>query len=86
MSRLALTPKQREIMKCVLEATDAGEVLTIRGLKEKMSYGPDVTLQAIQSSIRYLEQHGVLVRSYEKIFSRRQVIVKPTLSGYRIFR
>jgi hypothetical protein len=85
-STLAATPKQQEIMRHVLSAADAGSFLTIRQLKERLSYGPGVSLQALQSSVRFLEKHGMIVREYQLLDSRKQVVLKPSALSYSVFR
>lgn len=83
---IACTPKQHEIMDLVLRAADAGELLDIAELKERLSYGPDVTKQALQCSIRFLEKHGMLARDYERRRGARRMVLQPTGLAYSTFR
>ncbi|MCP1540072.1 hypothetical protein [Methylorubrum extorquens] len=77
------TDKQHEIMGLVLAAADAGSDIAFHDLKASLSYGPAVTPQALQFSIRYLEQHGFLSRKYGE---KRKLYIAPTLKAYREFR
>lgn len=84
MSRPAFrkTPKQHELMEAVLSAADRGEFLTIIGLKDAVSYGPEVTYQAILCSVGFLKKAGMIVLER----SGRFKIIKPTAEAYANFR
>lgn len=81
--RFAATPKQQEIVTLVLQAADRGEDAEFHELRAALSYGPDVSPQALQFSIRYLEQHGFLSRKYGE---KRKCLISPTLLAYQVFR
>lgn len=77
------TPKQLEIMDIVLKTADQGRYVEFHELRSRLSYGAEVTKQAIQCSIRFLEKHGYLSREYDK---SRKLYLKPTLLSYQILR
>ncbi|AMB48276.1 hypothetical protein [Methylobacterium sp. AMS5] len=79
--RFAATAKQREIMDLVLGSADAGRDLSFVDLHADLSY--EATPQALQYSIRYLEQHGLLVRKYG---AGRRLSLAPTLLAYQLIR
>lgn len=79
----AHTDKQREIMDLVFAAADAGRDIEFWEMKGALSYGPSVTKQAIQSSIRYLELHGLVARKHGP---RRKVYIAPTMKAYQTLR
>lgn len=66
MSDFRCSEKQTEIMRCIVEAEKAGNPLSPTKLKATLSYGAGVSIQAIQSSIRYLEKHGLLRREFHR--------------------
>ncbi|SER26290.1 hypothetical protein SAMN05216548_11418 [Faunimonas pinastri] len=76
------TPKQEEIMTLVLTAAHAGEHLSLAELKEKLSYGAEVTKQAVQCSIRFLVKWNMV----EKEYRSGKLFIKPTLLAYKHFR
>lgn len=82
MKAFAQTEKQTEIMNLVLDAAQAGSFISVVDLREKLSYGSSVTVQAIQFSLRYLEQHGMI----ERIYPKGRLFLKPTILGWQIFR
>ena len=86
MTEMTQTEKQHEIMTLVLKSTDAGSFLDIGELQAALSYGSEVTKQALQCSIRFLEGHRMLVRGYEVRRGRRRMILKPTPAAYVAFR
>jgi hypothetical protein len=86
MTDMTQTDKQIEIMKLVLRAADSGFFLDIGELQVTLSYGKDVTKQALQCSIRFLERHRMLARDYEVRRGRRRMILKPTPSAYLTYR
>lgn len=77
------TPKQQEIVELVLKAADRGGDLEFHDLHATLSYGPSVSKQAVQYSIRYLEQHGFIARKYGH---KRECLISPTLLAYQVFR
>lgn len=76
------SPKQREIMRLILEAADRGAFITLRDLHASLTYGPEVSVQAIQCSARFLERHGMLERARQG----RERIYKPTMKAYTRYR
>lgn len=83
MKRFAGTAKQQEIVNQVLDAMDAGVEIEFHALRGKLSYGMSVTKQALQSSIRYLEEHGFISRKYGHA---RKLYLLPTMLAYQVFR
>lgn len=81
----AQTEKQTEIIRLVLAAADAGEVMTYPLLQARLSYGAGVSPQSIQCSIRFLEKHGLVLRQ-KSLGDGRTTIIKPTSRTYRMFR
>jgi hypothetical protein len=77
------TEKQHEIMNLVFAAADGGRDIEFHELKGLLSYGSDVTKQALQFSIRYLEQHGMVARKYGH---RRKLFLAPTMLAYQVLR
>ena len=77
------TDKQTEIMGLVLAAADAGDAIEFRALKAGLSYGSEISNQALQCSVRFLERHGMVARSYR---AARRCFVAPTLLAYQTFR
>lgn len=76
------TAKQREFMDHVFAAVARGGFISLQEMHAALSYGPSVSNQAVQCTARFLESHGVLVRSREK----GRVYYKPTLLAYQLFR
>lgn len=83
MSGFQQSRKQREIMRLLIDATAKGEELTMSQLKERLSYGKDVSRQAVQCSIRYLEGHGMLVK---KNRGRTSTLLMPTAAAMARYR
>jgi DNA-binding HxlR family transcriptional regulator len=83
VKRFAATVKQTEIVTKVLEAADRGSDIEFHDLRAALSYGPGVTKQALQYSIRYLEEHGFVSRKYGE---KRKCFIAPTLLAYQVFR
>jgi hypothetical protein len=83
LETFAGTDKQNEIMGKVLAAADAGTDIEFWELKNALSYGSDVTKQALQCSIRYLARHGLVARKYGH---RRKLFLAPTMLAYQVFR
>lgn len=77
------TDKQHEIMGLVFAAADGGRDIEFWELKDSLSYGAGITKQALQFSIRYLEQHGMVARKYGP---RRKLFIAPTLLSYQMLR
>ena len=77
------TDKQREIMSLVFAAADGGRDIEFWELKGALSYGPDVSKQAIQFSLRYLEQHGLIARKYGV---GRKLFIAPTMRAFQMLR
>lgn len=77
------TRKQHEIMTKILEAMDKGEMLTPAKLKERLSYGPMVTIYAIFCSLDPLVAHGFLAPIRR---TSRNEILRPTQRAYSFFR
>lgn len=85
------TEKQEEILRRVLQAVDAGQFLTLTRLWKSLSYGKDVTKQAVKCSVHILRDHGYLEFRYGPAMSvehRRGAVLylKPTPACYRAFR
>jgi hypothetical protein len=78
----AQNDKQTEIMKLVMDtARDTGDFIELHELKGKLSYGPDVSKQAILCSLKFLEKHGLIAREHRK----RKLYIKPTLEAFKVF-
>ena len=79
----AQSDKQEEILRLVLDtAEQTGDFIELHELKGKLSYGPDVSKQAILCSLKFLEGHGLIAREHRK----RKLYIKPTLETYRRMR
>lgn len=76
------TEKQQEIMSLILDASERGVALTLASLRVMLSYGPDVSKQAVLCSLRILMEHGFL----EKVYHGKKLIIIPTAAAYREFR
>ena len=76
------SPKQRELMGLVLAAAGAGAFVTQQELHARVSYGPEVSIQAIQCSMRFLERHGMVDRRRQG----RERIYVPTVAAYHRYR
>jgi predicted transcriptional regulator len=74
-----VTPKQRRILKALLEAQNRGERLTIDRLISEASLS--ASKQAAQQTLRSLERRGFLSRRYEKRGERVHLVLEPTLRG-----
>lgn len=79
MPPLGKTPEQRELVKIVIDAMSAGEVLTIGQVFKRITYTGGYG--SIRTSIRKLEAHGILIRKREG----HNVWVLPTQKAYEKF-
>lgn len=80
-----LTGKQQVILDLVMNHTEQGEFPDMDQLHEALPY--DCTKQALQFSIRYLEQHGMVERRpREKRRGRSRRIIAPTPQCYAVMR
>lgn len=77
----AQTAKQIEIMDHVFSAVTDG-FIDLQQLRDRLSYGREVSKQALQCSIRVLEGHGLLTREYEVRQKRRRMVLRPTMKAY----
>ena len=76
------TEHQREIMGLVIKAANDGKFLMQSQIHALLSYSAEVTFGATRTSIRYLEEQGMLQR-VPNGFQRDLV---PTNRGYDWFR
>lgn len=79
MTGIGKTPEQRELVKIVLDAMSAGQVLTIGEVFKRISYTGGYG--SIRTSIRKLEKHGVFKRKRKG----HDVRVYPTQKAYELF-
>ena len=82
-----LTDKQAEIMRLAVKGSTSGDFISLKELHYRLSYGHEVSEQAIQASIRYMEQKGLVTRKYEMRFNYsaqwiRTLVIVPTEKGY----
>jgi Fe2+ or Zn2+ uptake regulation protein len=77
------TEKQTEIMTIVLNSASAGAFCTLQELRDKLSYGKDVSKQAVLCSLKFLAKHGMLERRHRGPKSMELI---PTQQGYKVFR
>lgn len=63
-----------------------GSFLDVVQLWRSLSYGASVTKQAVQSSPRYLEAHGMIKCAYEARRQTRVCVIKPTPTAYALSR
>ena len=75
------TPKQREILRLVLEAADRGEETTVEELRSRLSYKP--AYQSLIGSLRYLHIHGMIEKKYQRY---KPMTILPTLQTYAVIR
>ena len=75
------TDKQTEIMKLILGAADTGVAITLKQLRDRLSYKP--TKQAVLCSLRILERYGFLTKQYH---GNRTMHIHPTARAYSTFR
>lgn len=79
-----LTDKQHEIMGHVLEAAGKGSYITLVELwRDKLSYGPSVSKQAVLCSVKFLAKHGFVIRQPD---GRNSMKIIPTSKGYETFQ
>lgn len=76
------TEHQREIMGLVIKAANDGAFLTQNAIYPMLSYASTTTFGAVRTSIRFLEEQGMLVRVKNGI--HRDLV--PTELGYDWFR
>lgn len=81
-ANLQMSLKQLEIMEKIIDAHDRGSEISMLKLKEKLSYGPAVSRQAVVCSLKILEGHGLLVRTIRGKF----LYVSPTDKAISMFR
>ena len=77
------TPKQREIMKILVEASSRGENMTFALLKSRLSYGAKLSDAALYCSLKFLEQHNFLAKTNH---GSKPMEIMPTKLGFRRFR
>jgi repressor of nif and glnA expression len=77
----AQTDKQTEIMKLILGATSLGSFITLKQLRDRLSYKP--SKQAVLCSLRRLESHGFLTKTYH---GNQTMDIVPTMLAYATFR
>lgn len=77
----AQSEKQTEIMKLVLTAVDHGDFITLKRLREQLSY--KASKQAVLCSLKILESYGFLTKTYH---GNRTMELKPTTLAYVTFR
>lgn len=80
MSNFRCSDKQVEIMRILMRATGEGEALHHRQLKERLSYGKNVSDIAVFISVKFLVKHGLVLK--ERM--GRYVYLHPTNLGYKI--
>lgn len=87
-NEFANTPKQREVMKAVFACISEGFEPSARSIHARVSYGPDVTVHAIISSVKFLVKHGMLMPGEGKKWSRSTggSTFVPTPMAYRVFK
>lgn len=89
-SEFAVTDKQIEILQKVMSYAKTGKPIPFKVLWTSLSYGPYVTKQAIQCSIRFLESHGMVERVYGDHYGEFErglpVFIKPTPDCYLRFQ
>lgn len=80
-----LTAKQQEILDAVMTLTGRGEFPDMDELLGAVSY--ECSKQAMQCSVRYLEQHGMLERRDPELRrGRRRRVIAPTRLCYQLMR
>ena len=86
MKECRFSDKQREIMRHLLSAAAVAGELSFEDLRGKLSWSAKPV--SIGSSLRYLEQHGFLVRETRAVPGRqgRLTFLKPTAAAYVAFR
>lgn len=84
MAEMKMTRQQREIMALILGAADKGYAISMPQLRADLSYGGEVTKQAVLSSLRYLEARGMLTKEYGR--GNKPMTMKPTALAYVTFR
>jgi len=77
----AHTDKQAEIMRLILGAVDHGSLITLKALREQLSY--KASKQAVLCSLKILEGHGFLTKHHH---GNRTMEIKPTATAYTTFR
>lgn len=85
LDKFAQTEKQIEIMTLILKAADAGTHLSAHELHAQLSYRDACTVNAVLSSLKFLESHGLILRRKRKDGTRRHEIL-PTKLAYVYFR
>lgn len=88
-----LSKKQKEIMSLVLKAAGEGKYLRREELQSQLSYGADVSHQAVECSIRYLVEREFLVRHYDPLSKKgrpsiaflpwRPMVLVPTAKAFK---
>ena len=85
------TEKQAEILRVIFAYFDAGKAPTYQQIKDSLSYGPAVSMNAIRCSLRILAREGAIVLVYgddhlpEHVYGMKGY-AKPTPAAYRRFR
>jgi hypothetical protein len=77
------TPKQREIMKILVEAAARGEIMNLILLKSRLSYGDKVSDSALGCSLKFLAKHNFLTK---KLHGAKPMEIMPTQLGFRRFK
>lgn len=85
LEKFAQTEKQIEIMTIILKAADKGRHLSAQELHGELSYGKGCTVNAVLSSLKFLEAHGLIARRKRNDGTRRSEIM-PTKLAYIYFR
>jgi predicted transcriptional regulator len=74
------TKKQMEILKLIVEGTEDGAI-DMDQLRERLSYKP--TRQAVNCSVKFLEEYGLVIRAKQLRRGRKHVIFNPTIRGLK---
>lgn len=83
MDSLNMTPKQIEIMRCILRGNAEGDFLDLDELVEALPYV--TTKQSLQFSIRALVKHGLVEKKEGEIRrQRRRRVLAPTILAYSV--
>jgi hypothetical protein len=79
-----LTDKQIAVMDEVFKGDETGAFIDIETLMKRL--GHTASKQAMQCSIRFLESHGLVTRSYELRRCRRRMVIAPTMEAFNLLR
>lgn len=79
-----LSERQLAIMNLVFLGAPAGGFIDIGNMMERLEF--KATKQALQCSIRILEKHGLVERSYGTRGGRRRMLIGPTTLAFEFLR